>query len=104
VQASEQPEPFGRTIVEAMASGLAVVVSRAGGAAELFTEGRDGLGFEPRDASDLARAVLSLLREPALRARLGSAARETALARFDRRRLGPELLAAYGDLLGRKVS
>jgi len=99
VHASERPEPFGRTIVEAMATGRAVVVARAGGAAELFTEGETALGYDPSTPSGLAAAVLRLVRDPELRLRLGSAARRAAVARFDRRRLGPELVAVYRELL-----
>ncbi len=103
VHPSERPEPFGRTIVEAMAMGRAVVVSRAGGAAELFVEGQSALGHRPGDAGDLARAVLELARDETLRARLGTAARAEAGARFDRRRLGGEVFATYGELLGSRL-
>jgi glycosyltransferase involved in cell wall biosynthesis len=99
VQASERREPFGRTIVEAMASGRAVVVARAGGAVELFEEGRTGLGFDPGRSEDLARAVLQLVRDAALRSRLATRARAEAEARFDRVRLAPEVYAAYIELL-----
>jgi glycosyltransferase involved in cell wall biosynthesis len=103
VHPSERPEPFGRTIVEAMAMGRPVVVSRAGGAAELFVEGESALGHQPGDAAGLARAVLELARDEALRARLGTAARAEARARFDRRRLGREVSAAYGELLDSRL-
>ena len=49
LHASTQPEPFGLTVVEAMACGRAVVVSAAGGAAELFTDGVDALGVAARE-------------------------------------------------------
>lgn len=100
VHASERPEPFGRTIVEAMACGRAVVVARAGGAEELFTEGRNGVGFRPGDAADLARVLLELVRDEALRAELARAGRENAVARFGRDRLAPEAFAAYEELVG----
>jgi glycosyltransferase involved in cell wall biosynthesis len=95
VHASTLPEPFGRTIVEAMACGRAVIAANAGGAAELFTEGRDALGVSPGDADSLARAVDELAADPALRERLGRQGRVTAVERFHRDRLGPEVLAAY---------
>ena len=98
VHASTRPEPFGRTIVEAMACGRAVVVSRAGGAAELFSHGDDALGIEPGNAHQMAEAVALLASQPKRRAELGRAARHTAERRFDRQRLGPELLAAYRGL------
>jgi glycosyltransferase involved in cell wall biosynthesis len=103
VHPSERPEPFGRTIVEAMASERAVIAARAGGAAELFTDGESALGHTPGDASDLAAAILRLAGDDALRERLAKAARAEAAARFDRRRLGSELRAVYGDLLAERL-
>jgi glycosyltransferase involved in cell wall biosynthesis len=100
VHASDRPEPFGRTIVEAMASSRPVIVARAGGAAELFEEGVTGLGFRPRDSADLARVLMSLIRDPELCSRLGARACEVARDRFDAARLGPEMLAVYRELTG----
>jgi len=99
VHASERPEPFGRTIVEAMASGRAVVVARAGGAVELFTEGQSGLGFRPGEALDLTRAISELVCDEALRARLASSARVEAETRFGRARLASEILGVYRELV-----
>ncbi len=99
VHASTRPEPFGRTIVEAMASGRAVVVARAGGASELFDEGRSGIGFAPGDPDDMARAIVRLVRDAALRASLGAEARRVAVERFDRSRLGREVSAVYDRLV-----
>jgi glycosyltransferase involved in cell wall biosynthesis len=95
VHASTRPEPFGRTIAEAMACGKAVVAAKEGGASELVESGVDSIAVEPRDAGALADAIVRLVRDPALRARLGSAARGTATRRFSRERLGPEVMAAY---------
>jgi glycosyltransferase involved in cell wall biosynthesis len=101
VHASTRPEPFGRTIIEGMASGRAVIAADAGAAPELVAPGRTGLLHQPGDADDLARNVLALVRDPGARARLAAAGRESAAARFDRGRLAGELLAAYRELLGR---
>jgi glycosyltransferase involved in cell wall biosynthesis len=95
VHASTQPEPFGLTIAEAMACGRAVVVARAGGAAELFTPDHDAVGVPPGDAAALAAAVAGLVNDAARRGRLGAAARRTAVERFRRERLGPQVLDAY---------
>ncbi|HWE38748.1 MAG TPA: glycosyltransferase family 4 protein [Isosphaeraceae bacterium] len=100
VHASTQPEPFGRTIVEAMACGRAVVVARAGGAAELFRDDEDAVGVPPGDPDALASAIGSLLADPSRRDRLGDAARQTALARFARDRLGREVATAYERFQG----
>jgi len=101
VHASTRPEPFGLTIVEAMACGRSVVVSREGGAAELFTNGEDAIGFEPRDPVSLANAIVSLASDPGRRLRLGERARQTVLRRFSRERLGRELVALYRRVLAR---
>jgi glycosyltransferase involved in cell wall biosynthesis len=100
VQASTRPEPFGRTIVEAMACGRAVIVSQAGGAAELFTPEVDALGVPPGDVGALAAAIRRLSVDGELRERLGDRARLTAVERFDSRRLGPQVLKVYERLVG----
>jgi len=99
VHASTQPEPFGRTIVEAMACARPVIVARAGGAAELFDEGANAIGFEPRNAAALSAAMMRAL-DPDLRARLGRAAHDHAAVGFGRSRLASELLQVYapGDV------
>ncbi len=102
VHASTRPEPFGLTIIEAMACARAVIVSEAGGAAELFTHDHDALGVAPGDISGLARAIKSLVADKERRQRLGEQARRTAIRRFDQSRLGPQILEAYRAFLGRE--
>ncbi|MBV9125364.1 MAG: glycosyltransferase family 4 protein [Planctomycetes bacterium] len=103
VHASTRPEPFGLTIIEAMACGKPVIVSREGGAAELFTPGHDAVGFTPRDLGALTRALLELVADPERRQRIGDQARQSAVRRFARERLGPEILAVYHRFLTRKA-
>ncbi len=100
VHASTRPEPFGLTIVEAMACGRAVVVSAAGGALEFFDEGVTALGHTPGDVAGLARAIERLAGDADLRERLGRAARAAMEARFGRRRFAMELLAVYAMIEG----
>ena len=95
VHASTRPEPFGLTVVEAMACGKPVVVTGAGGAAELFRDGHDALGVPPGDAEALAAAVGRLVEDAALRRRLGENARCHVLARFARAGLGERFLSLY---------
>jgi glycosyltransferase involved in cell wall biosynthesis len=99
VHASTMPEPFGRTIVEAMSCAKAVIVSKAGGAVELFDDGENALGVPPNDSELLAQAMGRLVDDQALRESLGQAARTTALARFDRGRLGADILGIYHKLM-----
>ncbi len=95
VHASITPEPFGLVIAEAMACGRAVVTSGAGGSSELVRDGQDALTHAPGDADSLARAIDTLVIDPALRARLGRAARQRAVDRYDARRLGEQFAALY---------
>ena len=98
VHASVRPEPFGLTITEAMACGRAIIVSRAGGAAELFTPNYDGIGHEPGDASELAEAIQRLVADPDLRKCLGTNARTTAERKFNLNRFSEELISFYERL------
>lgn len=100
VHASTRPEPFGLTIVEAMACARPVIAAQEGGAAELFTHDYDAVGFQPRDAEALAQTILTLADNPARRAQLGEHARRTVLGRFSRKRLGGQVVAAYRRLAG----
>jgi glycosyltransferase involved in cell wall biosynthesis len=99
VHASTQPEPFGRTIVEAMACGKPVIVSHTGGAAELYAHGHDALGIPPRDPAALASALHQLMDDPGLRQRIGANARLTAVHRFNRDRLGSQVVDLYRRLV-----
>jgi glycosyltransferase involved in cell wall biosynthesis len=99
VHASTSPEPFGLVIVEAMATARAVVMSLAGGAAEIVTPGVDALAHVPGDANGLAARITELAASPELRARLGRAARLTAERSFDRERLARDLVPLYHALL-----
>ena len=95
VHASTSPEPFGLVIAEAMACGRAVVVSGAGGAAELVTPGADALTHTPGDVRELAARIAALAADPPLRERLGRAARATAERDFDQARLAQDLVPLY---------
>jgi glycosyltransferase involved in cell wall biosynthesis len=96
VHASVEPEPFGLVIAEAMACGRPVIVSSAGGAAEIAQAG--ALFHKPGDAADLAARLSELARDPARRASLGAAGREAALRLFSRRRLSETLVPLYESL------
>lgn len=57
-------EAFGLTVVEAMAAGVPLVATRAGGIPELVEEGKTGLLVPPGDARALADALRQLLDDP----------------------------------------
>lgn len=97
VHASTRPEPFGRVIVEGMACGRAVIAVAGGGSAELFDDGVTALGVPPDSVPSLAEAMARLVRDPALRERLGKAGRAWAVERFDRAHLAERWARLYGE-------
>jgi glycosyltransferase involved in cell wall biosynthesis len=79
---SVEPEPFGRTLVEAMAAGCPPIATAAGGPLEIIEDGVNGLLVPPGDAGALADAVKGLLADPARARALGGSGRERVLAQF----------------------
>jgi len=83
-------------ILEAMAAGLPVVATTAGGTAEVVCHGETGYLVEPDDAEALAAAVTELSEDPTLRRRMGDAGREHVSTAYSLARL-PVLLAELYD-------
>jgi glycosyltransferase involved in cell wall biosynthesis len=63
VHAAVYPEPFPRSLLEALSLRKAVVATRTGGIPEIVEDGRTGLLVEPSDPSSLAEAVSVLLKD-----------------------------------------
>jgi glycosyltransferase involved in cell wall biosynthesis len=72
---SEQPEPLGLVIIEAMASRKPVVGTRIGGPCELIDDEKTGLLVTPGDPLALAVALRRLLRDNSMRKQFGDAGR-----------------------------
>jgi glycosyltransferase involved in cell wall biosynthesis len=96
---SRWPEPFGIVGIEAMACSRPVVATRIGGIPEWLDDGETGLLVPPGDVSALADALATVLRDPALAARLG---REgwRRVGRFSRERHVAKLQAVYSAVAG----
>jgi glycosyltransferase involved in cell wall biosynthesis len=95
-----EAEPFGRVIVEAMARGVPVVASRAGGITEIMEDGREGFLTEVGAADEVAAALAFLLDDPLTAAALGAQGRETYERRFSLDRFGREIRELYYNVLG----
>jgi glycosyltransferase involved in cell wall biosynthesis len=85
-------------LLEVMALGKPVVVTRVGGSPEVVSDGVDGLLVPPRDPEALAQGILTVLRDVSLRQRLGASARRRA-ADFDIRHAVRRTEQVYGELL-----
>ena len=81
-----------------MASGVAVVGTRVGGATEILVEEENSLTFPPGDAAVLAGQIKRLIDSPDLRTRLAGSGRQTATTKFDLTRMTTEI-EAYLDSL-----
>ncbi len=87
------------SLIEAQAAGRPVVSFAAGGAADVFADGRTGL-LVPRDDMDaLTVAVAELLADPSRRETLGAAGRAWAAERFGAARYVADTIALYDRLL-----
>ena len=71
-------EGWGRAVVEAMASGLAVVTTDVGLAGELLLNGKNGMVIPRGNEKALTHAIERLIEDSQLRKRLGASARESA--------------------------
>jgi phosphatidyl-myo-inositol dimannoside synthase len=76
-------EGFGMVLVEAQACGKPVIAGDSGGTAETMRRGVTGEIVDCTSPEPLAAAVIALLGDAARRERMGRAAREWAVARFD---------------------
>jgi glycosyltransferase involved in cell wall biosynthesis len=70
-------------ILEGFAHGIATVATPVGAIPEVIEPERNGLLVNPGDVSALAAAIERLIRDPALRERLGQAARQDHAARYE---------------------
>ncbi len=76
-------EGMGRVLIEAMAAGLPVVGSTAGGIPHWIRDGETGLVFRSGDADELADRLRRLLADPALCERMGQAGARIARSELD---------------------
>jgi glycosyltransferase involved in cell wall biosynthesis len=79
---SEWQEPFGLSIIEAMALSKPVIASRVAGPKEIVQDGVTGMLIEPGDVKGLAACMQKLHENPELAAQMGRAGRERYLKEY----------------------
>ena len=101
VNASTQPESFGRTITEAQASGCLVLATAHGGACETVKDGDTGFLVPPGDANAMAEKLDEMIEmSEEAKARMRAAAVESVRTNFSTTRMCEETLALYRELHG----
>jgi glycosyltransferase involved in cell wall biosynthesis len=92
-------EGLSLSLLEAMAAGKAVVVTDVGGAREVVSDQETALLIQPGSLPELREAICGLLSDPAKRARMGEAARESVCRNFNVKGMA----RAYDDIYQRSV-
>jgi glycosyltransferase involved in cell wall biosynthesis len=87
-------------VIEAMAAGVPVAATAAGGTAELVSDGRTGALAPRGDAAALGEALERVLSEPARAEELGVEGRRVAEAELSLERMIERLVALYDELAG----
>jgi glycosyltransferase involved in cell wall biosynthesis len=95
-------EGIPQALLEAAAAGIPGVASRVGGVPEVVEHGRTGLLVPFGDECALTEGLLSLLADPNVRQRMGSAARQRVEALFHIRRMAEKYHHEFLYLLSRK--
>jgi glycosyltransferase involved in cell wall biosynthesis len=91
-------EGLGTSILDAMACSRAVVATRAGGIPEIVEHGVTGLLSAPRDHTDMAAQIISLLKHERLRQQMGEAGFARVRERFTVERMISETARVYETL------
>jgi glycosyltransferase involved in cell wall biosynthesis len=102
VNASRTPEPFGLTLIEAMASGVVPVAPRAGGPLEIIEDGVDGVLFSPGDPADLAGKIKALVENPARFRQIRQNAHRSAAQKFSVEIMVARLEEIYLEILAKR--
>ncbi|MDX2475696.1 MAG: glycosyltransferase family 4 protein [Candidatus Krumholzibacteria bacterium] len=89
-------EGLPRTVLEAMATGRAIITTDAPGCRETVVEGENGFLVPVRDPVGLARAMTAYLDEPSLAVRHGARSREMALESFAVEKVNHTILGTMG--------
>jgi glycosyltransferase involved in cell wall biosynthesis len=90
------------SVMEAMAAGVPVVSTNAGGVPFIISSGQTGLLVPPGEPLPMARAILRILAEPELRARLSTAARAQA-EQWSWRNVSARWLSAYREVVDHRA-
>lgn len=95
-------EGLGLALMEAMASGLAVIGSDIGGIRSLIQDGKTGLLAKVADSQDLAAKIIALLKAPQMRKILSRTAQDFIAQNFSQEKMVQETERVYSECLSAK--
>jgi len=91
-------EAFGRTVIEAMATGVPVVATRCGGPEEILVHGETGFLVPVNDAAAMADAICSVIANRDLATRVGAAGRAAVQKKFSVQAYGQAVLSILREV------
>jgi len=97
-------EGLGTSVLDALAVGLPVVATTAGGIPEMITDGVHGRLVPPRDPAALAAALVEMLEHPERARQMGEAGRARVMAEFTADRMVEKTLGEYERLVGAEAA
>ncbi len=97
---SSVTEGLGTSLLDAMACSRPIVATTAGGIPEIVEDDVNGLLAPPRDAAALAKAIVTALKDDALRKRMGEAGFARVQRRFTVERMVEQTAAVYARVAG----
>ncbi len=95
-------ETFGVSVVEAMSCGVPCIVSKTGGLQYLVEDGVSGFHVPVGDLDAIKSKLIELIRNPALRERVGEAAKKRVADRYDLKKNAAVMIAEYERVLVEK--
>ncbi len=97
---SSAPEPFGLTMLEAMAMAKPMIVTNMGGMPEIIKDGINGFVIPVRDFEAMAAKICQLLDDVKLKERFGYTGREIVESQYTKKKVTQDTLAVYRKVLG----
>lgn len=96
---SSWEEPFGRVLIEAMATEKPVIAARVGGVPEVVDHEINGYLVDPNDTEGWRDSINKLIRNESLRSRFGKAGREKVLNKFTSEHMISQIVSIYYEMI-----
>lgn len=100
---SKTPEPFGVVLIEAMASGLASIATRAGGPLDIIKDGVNGYLVDVNSSDEIENKMQLLLNNDDIRLKIAQAGMQLVSEKFAVREVVKKHLEVYNKVLETKI-